>query len=73
MNDRIQVAERWWIGEHDVGQLGSDQPSFGVEHAVAEPRGDRLDDRRAGLLDLAGDVVSVDDLGPASREHRADR
>ncbi len=45
MNDRVEVAQRCRIGEHDVGQLGPDQSSFGVEHAFAEPIGDRLDDR----------------------------
>ena len=56
MHDRVEVAQRLGIGEDDLRQLGTPQRTVIVEHLLAESLGDRLDDRRAWLLHLAGDA-----------------
>ena len=73
MHDRVQVAERIGVAEHDLGQPGPVQTSVRSQHARTETVDDRREDRLPGLLECSGDRVSVDDDRSVAGQERRNR
>ncbi len=72
MHDRVQLFERRGVVEHDRREHRPVQPAVAVENPGAEPLDDRVQHRLAGLLELPGDRVGVDDDGPPGGQERGD-
>ncbi len=60
MGHRFQPGALVGLGEDDGAQPAPIEPAIGVEHLIAEMRGDLGQGRLAGLDDLAGHVVGID-------------
>jgi hypothetical protein len=71
VDDGLQRPPLGRVGEDAPAELRPVQPSRGVHHA-GEATGHLLQPRRAGLDDVAGHLVGVDEVGAELAEHSAD-
>ena len=66
MRQCLEVGARLRIGKHDVAQRGAVEVAVGGEDRRAEALDQSLERRLAGLHDVAGDLIAVED-GHAER------
>ena len=73
MDDRLEVAQRRRVGEHDPPERRAVELPFGPPHRVAEARRDRLASAGSpGATTSRATTVGVDDAAPRSPEPARD-
>ncbi len=73
MHDAVEVVERLLVAEHDRGHGRTVERAVLVDDVGAEAVGHRIEQRRSRRLQIAGDLVGVDDRRAPLGEHRRHR